>query len=180
MAVSKLLILFFLLPGCDSSQCMKDYYTAKKDSLLTIRALANTLADNYEFNKVTIRNTSAGLELMFHGGVRDNVTMYLHSSNLTLRSESVVDGCHTEALQRFRAMYQDNVLRQILQIFKTIEPKAIRITKGGVFIALGQPLKSPNPNLEGGILMTYQAESNIKRIVEEIDTNVYLYDGLVY
>jgi hypothetical protein len=173
------MIVLMLLMGCDSSQWMKDYYTTNQDSLVQIRTLSQTLADNYAFLKVTIRKKSGELELMFHGGSRDNVTMYLNPGNLSLISEHVVDGCDPAVLQRFRTMYQDDDLREILSLFEATEPKAIRISHGGVFAALGETLKSPNPNLEGGILMTFEPEQN-NRIVEQIDTNVYLYDDLVY
>jgi hypothetical protein len=170
-----------LLTSCDPSQCMKDYYTANKDSLVTIRTLSKTLADNYAFEKVTIQNTSVGLELMFQGGDGDNVTMYLNPSNLSLKSESAVDGCSAEALTRFRAMYNGNTLREILNLFDDINPVALKITHRSIFVALGQPLKSKNPSLNGGILMTFQAGvTTDKKIVETIDTNVYLYDALVY
>jgi hypothetical protein len=112
--------------------------------------------------------------------VRDNVSMYLNPTDLSLIHEFPVDGCDPAVLQRFRTMYNDNTLREILHLFESIEPKAISVSHGGVFVALGQTLKSPNPNLEGGILMTYEPEINNSRIVEEIDTNVYLYDDLVY
>lgn len=180
MILGNLLMSMILLTSCDSSQCMKDYYTANQDSLAQIRTLSDTLADGYAFQKVTIRKKSGELELMFHGGSRNNVTMYLNPVNLSLLSEHVVEGCSPEVLQRFRTMYQDNTLREILALFEAIEPKAIRISHGGVFVALGQTLESPNPNLEGGILMTFEPELNNSRIVEQIDINVYLYDDLVY
>ncbi len=180
MILGKILMSVMLLTSCDSSQCMKDYYTTNQDSLVQIRTSSQTLADNYAFLKVTIRKKSGELELMFHGGSRDNVTMYLNPGNLSLISEHVVDGCDPAVLQRFRTMYQDNDLREILNLFEVIEPNAIRISHGSVFVALGQTLESPNPNLEGGILMTFDAEANNSRIVEQIGTNVYLYDDLVY
>lgn len=169
-----------LLTNCDSSQWMKDYYTTNQVSLTQIRTLSHTLADNYAFQKVTIKKKSGELELMFHGGVRDNVTVYLDPGNLGLISEHPVDECDPMVLQRFRTMYNNNTLREILHLFEAIEPKAIRITHGGVFVALGKPLKSPNVNLDGGILMTFASGYSDNKIVEEIDTNVYLYDTLVY
>jgi hypothetical protein len=77
-------------------------------------------------------------------------------------------------------MYQDNALREILHLFEAIDPRAVRISHGGVFVALGGPLKHPNVNLDGGILMTFRRGVPDKKIVEEIDTNVYLYDTLIY
>ncbi len=180
MIFVKMLMVTMMLPGCDSAQCMKDYYTVNKDSLVSIRTLSKTLADNYAFQKVTIKNTDVGLELMFYGGVRDNVTMYLNPTDLSLISESVVDGCSTEALTRFRTMYNGNTLREILNLFDDVNPRALKITHRSIFVALGPPLKSPNPSLNGGILMTFQPAVTDKKIVETIDTNVYLYDTLVY
>ncbi len=180
MILGNMLLSLMLLSGCDSSQCMKDYYTTNKNSLLEMRTLSQALADSYTFQQITIIKKSGELELMFHGGVRDNVTMYLNLGDLSLISEHVVDGCDPVVLQRFRTMYQDNDLREILSLFELIEPKAIRISHGGIFVALGKTLESPNPNLKGGILMTFEPELNNSRIVEQIDTDVYLYDDLVY
>lgn len=176
----KTLILIILLPSCESSQCMKDYYNTNKNSLVAMRNLSEGITDNYTFNQVTIVNKDVGLELMFQAGDYDNVTMYLNPSDLSLISESAVDECSVEALTRFRAMYNDNALRQILQLSLDIDPKAILITNGSLFIGLGQPLESPNPSLSGGILMTFQPGVADNKIVETIDTNVYLYDTMVY
>jgi hypothetical protein len=160
---------------------MKDYYTTNQNSLTQIRTLSQTLVGNYIFEKITIRKKRGELELMFHGGTVDNVTMYLDPGDLSLNSEHPVDECSATVLQRFRTMYNDNTLRQILNLFEAIEPKAIRITKGGVFVALGRPLKHSNKTeLEGGILMTFASGFTDRKIVETIDTNVYLYDTLVY
>lgn len=175
-----MLMSMMVLRNCDSSQCMKDYYTTNKDSLVEIRTLSQTLAGNYTFQVVTIIKKSGELELGFTGGNRNNVTMYLNPGDLSLISEHAVDGCDPAVLQKFRTMYQDNDLREILNLFEVIEPKAITISHGGVFVALGKTLQSPNPNLKGGILMTFEPEVNNNRIVEQIDTNVYLYDDLVY
>lgn len=175
-----MLMSMMVLTNCDSSQCMKDYYTTNKDSLVEIRTLSQTLAGNYTFQVVTIIKKSGELELGFTGGNRNNVTMYLNPGDLSLISEHAVDGCDPAVLQKFRTMYQDNDLREILNLFEVIEPKAITISHGGVFVALGKTLQSPNPNLKGGILMTFEPEVNNNRIVEQIDTNVYLYDDLVY
>ena len=180
MILGKMLMSMMLLTSCDSSQYMKDYYITNQDSLVQIRTLSQTLANNYAFIKLTIRKKSGKLELMSHGESRNNVTMYLNPTDLSLISEHSFDECDPAVLQRFRTMYQDNDLREILNLFEAIEPKAIRISQGGVFVALGETLESPNPNLEGGILMTFEPELNNSRIVEQIDTNVYLYDDLVY
>ena len=177
----KMLLLVMLLSGCDSSQCMKDYYTTNQNSLILLRNLSDSLAENYDFQKVTIREKGGELELMFHGGSRNNVTMYLDTADLSLLTEHSVEGCSAEALQRFRTMYQNNDLRQILHLFNSIEPNAIKMTHKGVFVSLGQPLKHKNKaELEGGILMTFAAGFTDQDIVEEIGTNVYLYDTLVY
>ena len=117
---------------------------------------------------------------MFIGGESNNVTMYLNPADLSLTSEHTVDECDPAVLERFRTMYNDTTLREVLQLFEVIEPKAIKITQGGVFVALGQPLAHPNVNLNGGILMTFAPGYTNRKIVEEIDTNVYLYDALVY
>ncbi|WP_133259701.1 hypothetical protein [Pseudochryseolinea flava] len=159
---------------------MKDYYNTNKNSLVEIRTSGVALANSYDFQKITIRKKSGELELMFHGGSRNNVTMYLNPTSLNLISEHVVEGCSSDALQRYRTMYQSSALRLILSRFEQISPKAIRISDGGIFVALGGTLKSANPNLEGGILMTMEPEVNNTRIVEQIDTNVYLYDDLIY
>jgi hypothetical protein len=182
MILGKMMVSLMLLSGCDLPQCMKDYYTANKNSLVEIRTLSKTLVDSYVFEKVTIRKKSGELELMFDGGgSRNNVTMYLNPGNLSLIAEYPVDGCNADVLQRFRTIYQDNALREILTLFEEIDPKAIRITHGAVFVALGRPLKHPNKTeLEGGILMTFASGFTDRKIVETIDTNVYLYDALVY
>jgi hypothetical protein len=181
MILGEFFMSVILLTSCESSQCMKDYYTANKNSLVTIRTLSKTLADNNAFRKVTIKKKDVGVEIMFEGGDGDNATIYLNPSDLSLRSESVVDGCSSEALTRFRAMYNSNTLRDILNLFDDINPKALKISHRSIFVALGQPLKSKNPSLDGGILMTFQAgDTTDNKIVETIDTNVYLYDTLVY
>ena len=69
-----ILLLIILLANCDSSQCMKDYYTTNQASLLQIRTLSQTLTDNCAFVKLTIRKKSGELELMTHGESRNNVT----------------------------------------------------------------------------------------------------------
>ncbi len=179
MLVGNMMISLMLLSGCDSSQCMKDYYMTNKDSLVEIRTLSQALGGNYAFVKLTIRKKSGEIELMTHGESRNNVTMYLNPADLSLISEHFDEACDPAVLQRFRTMYNDNTLREILNLFEAIEPKAISIWHGGVFVALGETLESPNPNLEGGILMTIEP-AHSRRIVEQIDTNVYLYDDLVY
>ncbi|HEY3404412.1 MAG TPA: hypothetical protein VGK59_13570 [Ohtaekwangia sp.] len=176
-----MLISMMVLTNCDSSQCMKDYYTTNKDSLVEIRRLSQTLAGNYDFQVVTIIKKRGQVELGFDGEI-GAASMYLNPSDLSLIHEFPNSKCSPEELQRFRTMYQDNDLREILNLFEAIEPKAITISHGGVFVALGKTLQSPNPNLKGGILMTYEPEpsNSHSRIVEQIDTNVYLYDDLVY
>ncbi len=181
MIFGKMMIALMLLMSCDSSQCMKDYYTTNKASLIQMRTLSDAVADAYEFERVTIIKKSGELELMFHGaGPRNNVTMYLNPANLSLIAEYPVEGCDPAVLQRFRTMYQDNTLRQILHLFESIEPRAIKITHAGVFVSLGKPLKHTNVNLDGGILMTFESGFTDRKIVEEIEPNVYLYDTLVY
>jgi hypothetical protein len=108
------------LMSCESSQCMKDYYITNKNSLVTIRTLSKTLADNYAFEQVTVKKKDVGVEIMFEGGDGNNATIYLKPSDLSLRSESVVDGCSSEALTRFRAMYNSNTIRDILNLFEDI------------------------------------------------------------
>lgn len=176
-----MLMSIMVLSGCDSTQCMRDYYTTNQNSLTQIRMLSQTLAGNYVFEKVTIRKKNGKLEVGFYGGIVDNAPMYLNPEDLSLISENPIDEINAEVLQRFRTMYNDTTLRQILNLFEQIEPKAIRITHGGVFVALGKPLKHPNKTeLEGGILMTFASGFTDRKIVETIDTNVYLYDTLVY
>ncbi len=180
MIFGKMMIALMLLISCDSSQSMKDYYNTNKVSLTQVRTLSESLADDYAFLTITIIKKRGQLELGFTGGSRNNVSMYLNPVDLSLIHEFPVEGCDPAILQTYRTMYNDNTLREILNLFKTIEPKAITISHGGVFVALGGTLKSPNPNLSGGILMTYEPEINNSRIVEQIDTNVYLYDDLIY
>lgn len=178
--LSNILVFLMLLIGCDSTLCMRDYYSTNKNNLINIRTLSNTLSSNYSFEQVTIKKKNEKLELIFFGGVSDNVSMYLNPSNLDLIHEFSAQGCSAEVHQRFRTMYQDNTMRGILNLFELIDPKAVRITHGGVFVALGRPLKHPNVNLNGGILMTFAPGVSDYEIVEEIDANVYLYDALVY
>ncbi len=155
MILGNMLMSMMLLTSCDSSQCMKDYYNTNKDSLVEIRTLSQTLGGNYAFQKITIRKKSGELELRFSAEV-GGVSMYVNPTNLSLISEHPNTKCSAETLQRFRTMYNDNTLREILTLFEAIEPKAISIWHGGVFVALGETLESPNPNLEGGILMTIE------------------------
>lgn len=180
MILGSIFASMMILTSCDSSQCMKDYYTTNKDSLTQVHTLSESLADDYAFLTITIIKKRGQLELGFTGGSRNNVSMYLNPVDLSLIHEFPVEGCDAAVLQTFRTMYQDNRLREILLLYEEMEPKAITISHGGVFVALGKTLRSPNPNLSGGILMTYEPESNAKRIVEQIDTNVYLYDDLIY
>jgi hypothetical protein len=168
-----------LLTGCDSTQCMRDYYTTNQDNLAQIRTLSKTLVDNYAFEKITIKKKSGELEIGFWAEA-GAASMYVNSSDLSLIHEFPNSKCSAAVLQTFRTMYNDNTLKEILTLFEAIEPKAIRITHGGVFVALGQPLLSPNVNLNGGILMTFEPGFTDRKIVETIDTNVYLYDTLVY
>jgi hypothetical protein len=63
-------------------------------------------------------------------------------------------------------MYNDNSLRQILHLFEDINPKAILITHGALFVALEKALKSLNPSLDGGILMKFQLGVADRKIVE--------------
>lgn len=179
MIFGKMMIALILLISCNSSQCMKDYYTTNNTSLTQIRLLSKVLSDNYTFRQITIVEKSGELELGFDGEI-GAASMYLNPTDLSLIHEFPNSKCSAEELQRFRTMYQDSGLRQILNLFKQIEPEAITISHGGVFVALGKTLQSPNPNLKGGILMTFEPELNNRRIVEQIDTNVYLYDDLVY
>ena len=173
------MLSIILLTNCDSPQCMKDYYTANQPRLAQIQTLSNTLADNYTFEKVTIKKKSGELEIGFWAEV-GAASMYVNPSGLGLLSENPNSECSAEVMERFRTMYNDTTLREVLQLFEVIEPKAIKITQGGVFVALGQPLAHPNVNLNGGILMTFAPGYTNRKIVEEIDTNVYLYDALVY
>jgi hypothetical protein len=175
-----MLMLMMLLTSCNSTECMKDYYKTNKTSLIQMKTLSDALADAYTFERITIMKKSSELELMFHGGSGNNVTMYLNLTDLSLISEHPVDECDPAVLQRFRTMYQNSNLRQILNLFEQIDPKAIKITHVGIFVALGKPLKHMNVNLDGGILMTFEPGFTDRTIVEEIDTNVYLYDTLVY
>ena len=180
MILGKILTLMMLSQGCDTAQCMEDYYTANQDSLVQIRALSDTLAENYAFERISIIKKRGDLEVMFIGGTVDNATMYIDPADLSLISEGAVEGCSQAAFASYQTMYNDTTLRSILQLFIDIEPMAIRITKGGVFVALGQALESPNVNLNGGILMPFETGFSSAKIVEEIDTNVYLFDALIY
>ncbi|MBT1690058.1 hypothetical protein [Dawidia soli] len=160
---------------------MKDFYTAQKPNLSQMQTLSKSLSAGYSFDNITVRKKNGELELMFIGGTRDNVTMYLNPENLDLTAEYPVEGCSAAVLQNFRAMYQDTRLRGILELFNETNPNAILITHKGIFIALGRPLKHPNKTeLEGGILMTFEPGFTDRNIVEKIDTDVYLYDTLVY
>lgn len=174
-----LLVFSLMLPGCDSAQRMKEYYLNNKDSLVEMQTLSQGLADNYAFQMITIRKKREQLEVRF-SSESGGVSMYVTPSDLSLIHEFVSDDCDPVVLQMYRTLYQGNTFRQILRLFEAIEPKAISIWHGGIFVALGPTLESKNPNLEGGILMTDEPDPTNRRIVEQIDTNVYLYDDLVY
>ena len=170
-----------LLSSCDTAGCMEDYYNANKNDLIDIRGFSDTLNNNFEYLKITIRQKDGDLEVMFHGGTVDNVTMYIDPVGHGLLAEYPTSKCSPAVLERFRAMYNDNTLREILRLFKEIEPNAIRINSKGVFVALGQPLKYPNKGeLEGGIYMPFEFGFSSQWVTKEIDSNVYLYDALVY
>lgn len=169
-----------LLSSCHSSLCMKDYYTINQNDLTQIRTLSQTLISNYVFEKITIRKKKGEFEILFSAEV-GGVSMYVNPLDLSLIHEFPGSKCSPEVLQRFRTMYHDNRLREILTLFEAIDPKAIRITHGAVFVALGSPLKHSNKTeLEGGVLMTFASGFKDRKIVETIETNVYLYDTLVY
>jgi hypothetical protein len=179
MILGKVMMSIIFLIGCDSPQCMKDYYITHKNNLLQIRSLSDGVADNYAFEKITIIKKRGELEILFSAEV-GGVSMYVNPEDFSLIHEFANSQCSPEVLQRFRALYNNNTFREILYLFESIKPKALRISHGGVFIALGSPLKSPNVNLDGGILMTFKSGVADYKIVETIDTNVYLYDTLVY
>lgn len=179
MILGKILVLL-LLSGCDNIECMEDYYNANKDDLIAIRGLSQTLDSNYEYQKITIRQKDGELEVMFIGGTVDNVTMYIGTVDHSLLAEYPTSKCSSEVLERFRTMYNDTTLREILQLFTAIEPNAIRMNSKGVFLALGETLKHPNKNLEGGVFMSFEPGFSSRWVTSEIDTNVYLYDALVY
>lgn len=177
--IASVFLIMLSFTRCDSAR-MKDYYTTHKNSLLEIKAQSAALADEYEFLAIAIQKKRNQLEVVFQGGTVDNVTMYLNPEELTLIAEYPVPGCSEMYLQRFRTMRESTMLTEILRLFEAIEPDAIKIGPAGVFVALGGTLRSPNPNLAGGILMTFEPELGNSGIVEKIDTNVYLYDDLIY
>gem|GEM_PF-5085219 len=175
------LFSMILLISCDSSQCMKDYYASNKTSLARIRSLSENLATNYTFEKVTIRKKRDEIEVMFRNGSRSNVTMYLSVDDFSLIRELGAGEAESQVLQKFRLMLQSQAFKEILQLFRMTSPKALKLTHRSIFIALGPPLKSSNrTELEGGLLMTFQAAVEDPKIVEKIHENVFLYDTLVY
>ncbi|MDH5368109.1 MAG: hypothetical protein OEW67_14075 [Cyclobacteriaceae bacterium] len=181
MILGTIFTLMMLMQNCDTATCMEDYYTANQVDLTAIRAASQTLSSNCEYVKITIRKKSGKLELRFYGGAVDNVTMYINPTDLSLISEHPVDECSPVVLDRFRTMYNDATLRTILQLFAKIEPNAVRINSKGVFVALGETLKHPNKGeLEGGIFMAFASGFTSQWVISEIDTNVYLFDTLIY
>jgi hypothetical protein len=176
----RVLISIMLLIGCDSAQCMKDYYTQNRGRLIQMRTSSKALAESYAFDKITIIKKNGTLELGFWGDVVGAASIYVNLSDFSLISENPNEDCSPEDLQIFRAIYNDTRLREILVSFGQIEPKAVKIARGAIFVSLGSPLEHPNVNLNGGILMTFKPGFTDRKIVEKIDTDVYLYDTLVY
>ena len=84
----------------------------------------------------------------------------------------------------YTLLLQDTALKQILQIYKSMKPDAIRITHDDVFFSLGSSVTNRTTKLssdgEAGILMSFTKDVNDTYVIKKIGDKVYLYETFIH
>ena len=169
-----------------------NFYSENKEQLGKVKLLSQELAGKYTFKYAAIRDH--GPQIGIRLNVQDDDAYkgtgeYYDRKTLqpmpdTDSNSIICDSCTEKERMNYTLLLQDTALKQILQIYKSMKPDAIRITHDDVFFSLGSSVTNRTTKLssdgEAGILMSFTKDVNDTYVIKKIGDKVYLYETFIH
>ena len=168
--------------SCNSEKQMLNTYKQEKTRLVSLASNCESFFAKYQFKEVVVRYNSAVKQIRFAATMNSPHKYFgceFSATGYEALQVNFSDSLEKGEKDLFAKIPTDSALQVILRDYMVSKIEAVNISNSGVFLSLGSSIKSKNPEMSAGILMTSNENYVKSNVIKEIEKGVLLYETVI-
>ena len=175
-------ILFYFVISCNSEERMANTYRRQTKDFLELASISNAFYNQYSFKEIVIKYNSGINQIRFATIVEAPYKYF--GCEVSPKDFSIIKVNYSDSLTKHEKemcsrILTDSTLKYIMEKYMQLKIQAINISTEGVFFSLGSSVKSRNPEISAGILISSDTTQKYLNAIKQLEPGIYLYEMVV-